>query len=110
LVHPPAGSREWRECTATLAEVLTNTAISSARLYQENKVNLYLPTNVSIPAAVTVFAGESLQAPRSWTERAQHKLIYFHQADKGSHFAVWAQPEIFSEELRAGFRPLRKLS
>jgi pimeloyl-ACP methyl ester carboxylesterase len=89
---------------------LTNTAISSARLYWENKVNLYLPANVSIPAAVTVFPGESFQAPRSWTERAYHKLIYFHQADKGGHFAAWEQPEIFSEELRAGFRPLRKLS
>jgi hypothetical protein len=66
----------------TLAEVLTNTAISSARLYQENKVNLYLPANVSIPAAVTVFPGESFQAPQSWTERAHHKLIYFQQADK----------------------------
>jgi hypothetical protein len=80
----------------TLAEVLTNTAISSARLDQENKVNLYLPANVSLPAAVTVFPGESFQAPRSWTERAHHKLIYF-QADKGSHFAAWEQPEIFSE-------------
>jgi pimeloyl-ACP methyl ester carboxylesterase len=53
---------------------LTNTAISSARLYWENKINLYLPANVSIPAAVTVFPGESFQAPRSWTERAYHKL------------------------------------
>ena len=79
---------------------LTNTAISSARLYWENKINLYLPANVSIPAAVTVFPGESFQAPRSWTERAYHKLIYFHQADKGGHFAAWEQPELFSTELR----------
>ena len=87
---------------------LTNTAISSARLYWENKINLYLPANVSIPAAVTVFPGESFQAPRSWTERAYHKLIYFHQADKGGHFAAWEQPELFSTELRAAFRSLRQ--
>jgi pimeloyl-ACP methyl ester carboxylesterase len=89
---------------------LTNTAISSARLYWENEINLYLPANVSIPAAVTVFPGESFQAPRSWTERAYHKLIYFHQADKGGHFAAWEQPELFSAELRAAFRSLRQSS
>jgi pimeloyl-ACP methyl ester carboxylesterase len=89
---------------------LTNTAISSARLYWENKSNLYLRANVSIPAAVTVFPGESFQAPRSWTEQAYHKLIYFHQADKGGHFAAWEQPELFSAELRAAFSPLRQPS
>ena len=87
---------------------VTNTAISSARLYWENKINLYLPANVSIPAAITVFPGESFQAPRSWAERAYHKLIYFHKADKGGHFAAWEQPQLFSEEVRAGFRPLRQ--
>jgi pimeloyl-ACP methyl ester carboxylesterase len=87
---------------------LTNTAISSARLYWENKSNLYLRANVSIPAAVTVFPGESFQAPRDWTEQAYHKLIYFHQADKGGHFAAWEQPELFSAELRAAFGPLRQ--
>ena len=86
---------------------VTNTAISSARLYWENKVNLYLPADVSIPAAITVFPGESFQAPRSWAERGYHKLIYFHQADKGGHFAAWEQPQTFSEEIRAAFRPLR---
>jgi pimeloyl-ACP methyl ester carboxylesterase len=89
---------------------LSNTAISSARLYWENKINFYLPANVSIPAAVSVFPGESFQAPRSWTERAYHKLIYFHKADKGGHFAAWEQPELFSAELRAAFRPLRQPS
>jgi pimeloyl-ACP methyl ester carboxylesterase len=89
---------------------LTNTAISSARLYWENKINLYLVANVSIPAAVTVFPGESFQAPRSWTERAYHNLIYFHQADKGGHFAAWEQPDVFSSEVRAAFRPLRPRS
>jgi pimeloyl-ACP methyl ester carboxylesterase len=87
---------------------LTNTAISSARLYWENKVNLYLPANVSIPAAITVFPGESFQAPRSWAERAYHQLIYFHQADQGGHFAAWEQPQIFSAEVRAAFKPLRQ--
>ena len=86
---------------------LTNTAISSARLYWENKTNLYLPANVSIPAAVTAFPGESFVAPRSWAERAYHKLIYFHQAEAGGHFAAWEQPEIFSREVRDAFRPLR---
>ncbi len=89
---------------------LTNTAISSARLYWENKINLYLPADVSIPAAITVFPGESFQAPRSWAERAYHKLIYFHQADKGGHFAAWEQPELFSTELRAAFKSLRQSS
>ena len=86
---------------------LTNTAISSARLYWENKLNLYIAANVSIPAAVTVFPGENYQAPRSWTEQAYHKLIYYNQVDKGGHFAAWEQPQLFSEEVRAGFRPLR---
>jgi pimeloyl-ACP methyl ester carboxylesterase len=86
---------------------LTNTAISSARLYWENKINLYLPANVSIPAAVTVFPGESFQAPRSWAEQAYHKLVYFHAADKGGHFAAWEQPQLFAQEVRAGFRSLR---
>ena len=89
---------------------LTNSAISSARLYWENKINLYLPANVAIPAAVTVFPGESFQAPRSWTERAYHKLIYFREADKGGHFAAWEQPEVFSAELRAAFSSLRQPS
>jgi pimeloyl-ACP methyl ester carboxylesterase len=86
---------------------VTNTAISSARLYWENKINPYLAANVSLSAAVTVFPGESFQAPRTWAEKAYHKLIYFHQADKGGHFAAWEQPELFSAELRAAFAPLR---
>ncbi|GCC48210.1 hypothetical protein chiPu_0032507 [Chiloscyllium punctatum] len=88
---------------------LTNSAISSGRLYWENKTNLYLPANVTIPAAVTAFPGESFVAPRSWVEKAYHKLIYFHQAEAGGHFAAWEQPDIFSREVRDAFRPLRKL-
>jgi pimeloyl-ACP methyl ester carboxylesterase len=87
---------------------LTNTGVSAGRLYWENKVSLYNAANVSIPAAVTVFPGENYQAPRSWTEQAYHKLIYFNEVDKGGHFAAWEQPQLFSEEVRAGFRPLRK--
>ncbi|MGY4422314.1 pimeloyl-ACP methyl ester carboxylesterase [Bradyrhizobium sp. JR6.1] len=86
---------------------LTNTAVSSGRLYWENKTNLYLPANVAIPAAVTAFPGESFVAPRSWAEKAYHKLIYFHQAEAGGHFAAWEQPDIFSREVRDAFRPLR---
>jgi pimeloyl-ACP methyl ester carboxylesterase len=63
---------------------------------------------VSVPAAVSVFPGENYQAPRSWTERAYHNLIYYNKLDKGGHFAAWEQPRLFSEEVRAGFRPLRK--
>ncbi|MBR0849567.1 alpha/beta fold hydrolase [Bradyrhizobium diazoefficiens] len=87
---------------------VTNTAISSARLYWENKTNLYLPANVPIPAAVTAFPGESFVAPRSWAEKAYPNLIYFHQAEAGGHFAAWEQPDIFSREVRDAFRPLRK--
>src|SRR5215470_235014 len=87
---------------------VTNTAISSARLYWENKANLYLPANVSIPAAVSVFPGENYEAPRSWAERAYHKLIYFNRVAAGGHYAAWEQPTLFAQEVRAGFRPLRK--
>jgi hypothetical protein len=86
---------------------LTNTAISAARFYWESHVNLYNAADVSIPTAVSVFPGENYQAPRSWTERAYHKLIYFHEVDKGGHYAAWEQRRLFLEEVRAGFRPLR---
>ena len=87
---------------------LTNTGVSSGRLYWENKVSLYNAADVSIPAAITVFPGENYQAPRSWAERAYHKLIYFNEVDKGGHFAAWEQPALFSTELRAAFRSLRQ--
>ena len=87
---------------------LTNTAISAARFYWESDINLYNAANVSTPTAVSVFPGENYQAPRSWTERAYHKLIYYHRVDKGGHYAAWEQPQLFSEEVRAGFRSLRK--
>jgi pimeloyl-ACP methyl ester carboxylesterase len=86
---------------------LTNTAISAARFYWDLHLNLYNAANVSIPAAVSVFPGENYQAPRSWTERAYHKLIYYNQVDRGGHYAAWEQPRLFSEEVRAGFKSLR---
>ncbi|HET7125348.1 MAG TPA: alpha/beta fold hydrolase [Bradyrhizobium sp.] len=87
---------------------LTNTAVSAARFYWENKVSVNNAANISIPAAVSVFPGENYQAPRSWTERAYHQLIYYNNVDKGGHYAAWEQPQLFSAEVRAGFRPLRK--
>jgi len=62
---------------------------------------------VTIPVAVSVFPGEQYQAPRSWAERAYPKLIHYNQLDRGGHFAAWEQPQLFTGELRAGFRSLR---
>jgi hypothetical protein len=87
---------------------LTNTAVSSARLYWENTLSLYNAADVSVPAAVSAFPGENYQAPRSWTERAYNNLSYYNPTRKGSHFAAWEQPQTFSEQVRAGLRPLRK--
>ena len=61
----------------------------------------------SVPAGVSVFPGELYQTPRSWAERAYSNLIYYNQVDKGGHFAAWEQPQLVTEEVRAGFRPLR---
>jgi pimeloyl-ACP methyl ester carboxylesterase len=87
---------------------LTNTAISSARLYWENKLAFFAPKHVGIPVAVSVFPDEICPAPRSWAERAYPKLIYYNKLDKGGHFAAWEQPELFVPELRAAFRSLRE--
>jgi pimeloyl-ACP methyl ester carboxylesterase len=89
---------------------LTNTAISSARLYLENKLAFFAPKNVAIPVAVSVFPDEIFAAPRSWVEKAYPKLIHYNRLPKGCHFAAWEQPQFFSEEVRAGFRSLRKSS
>jgi pimeloyl-ACP methyl ester carboxylesterase len=86
---------------------VTGTAISSARLYWENKLVFFDPKNVSIPVAVSVFPDEIYAAPRSWTERAYPKLIHYNKLDKGGHFAAWEQPELFTKELRAAFKSLR---
>ena len=87
---------------------LTNTAVSSARLYWESKLPFFAPKHVAIPVAVSAFPEELYQAPRSWAERAYPKLIHYNKLDKGGHFAAWEQPKVFSEEVRTGFRALRK--
>ena len=86
---------------------LTNTGVSSARLYHENAFGFFDAKGVSVPAAVTVFPMELYQAPRSWTERAYPNLIHYNEVDRGGHFAAWQEPQLFSEELRAAFRSLR---
>jgi pimeloyl-ACP methyl ester carboxylesterase len=86
---------------------LTNTGVSSARLYWENKLNFFAPKHVAIPVAVSVFPDEIYAAPQSWTEKAYPKLIHYNRLPKGGHFAAWEQPQAFSEELRVSFRTLR---
>ena len=87
---------------------LTNTGISAARLYWENKAGFFEAKNISIPFAISVFPDELYQAPRSWAQRAYpDNLIHYNQLDKGGHFAAWEQPQLFSEEIRASFRSLR---
>lgn len=86
---------------------LTNTAVSSARLYWESKLPFFAPKGVPVPAAVSVFPDEIYAAPRSWTEKAYPKLIHYNRLPKGGHFAAWEQPQLFAEELRASFKSLR---
>ena len=86
---------------------LTNTAISSARLYWENKQPFFAPKHVAIPVAVSVFPDEICPAPRSWVERAYPKLVLYNRHPKGAHFAAWEQPQAITDDLRAGFRSLR---
>jgi pimeloyl-ACP methyl ester carboxylesterase len=86
---------------------LTNTGISSARLYWENKLAFFSPKGVKVPVAVSVFPDELYQTPRNWAERAYPNLIHYNKVAKGGHFAAWEQPALLTEELRAGFRSLR---
>jgi pimeloyl-ACP methyl ester carboxylesterase len=86
---------------------LTNTGVSAARFYWASQFNFYAAANATVPAAVSAFPGENYQAPRSWSERAYHNLIYYNRPEKGGHFAAWEQPKLFAEEVRAGLRPLR---
>jgi pimeloyl-ACP methyl ester carboxylesterase len=92
---------------------LTNSAVSSARIYWENNNGSLTSSaavktmEISVPVAVTVFPGEIYRAPKSWSQRAYRNLIYFNAVDKGGHFAAWEQPELFTEEIRAAFRSLR---
>lgn len=124
LVHP--GFARWTygadpQQSPTKDEVLdditlywlTNSAASAARLYWENMGRSPLSsaaqktTEISLPVAVTVFPEDVYCPPESWARRAYSNLIYFHQAEKGGHFAAWEQPQLFTEELRTAFRSLR---
>src|SRR5262245_62022532 len=92
---------------------LTNTGVSSARLYWELGQAITAaagkqPSPPALPVAFTVFPGEIFQAPRSWVEKVYPNLIYFNAVDRGGHFAAWEEPQLFAEEMRAAFRPLRE--
>jgi pimeloyl-ACP methyl ester carboxylesterase len=87
---------------------LTNTGVSSARLYWESKLAFFQPKGVTLPTAISAFRDELYQAPKSWIEKAYPNLLFYNRHDKGGHFAAWEQPQALSEDLRAAFRPLRK--
>jgi len=87
---------------------LTGTAVSTGRLYWENKAGFFGVRGVTVPVAVSVFPDELYPVPRSWAERAYPKLIHYNRLDRGGHFAAWEQPKVFSEEVRVGFRSLRR--
>ena len=88
---------------------LTNTGVSAARLYWENKRDFFDAKPITIPFAISVFPDELYQAPRSWAERAYpNNLIHYNRLDRGGHFAAWEQPQLFAEEMRAAFKSLRK--
>ena len=86
---------------------VTNTGVSSGRLYWENTLGFFDVKDVKVPAAVSVFPNELYQAPRSWTEQAYPNLIYFNEVGTGNHFAAWQEPNLFTTEVRAAFRSLR---
>jgi pimeloyl-ACP methyl ester carboxylesterase len=86
---------------------LTNTGVSSARLYWENKLAFFAPKGVNIPVAVSAFPDELYQCPESWARKAYPKLIHYNRLPKGCHFAAWEQPAYLTSELRAAFKPLR---
>jgi pimeloyl-ACP methyl ester carboxylesterase len=86
---------------------VTNTGVSSGRLYWENTLDFFDAKGVTVPAAVSVFPRELYQAPRSWAEQAYPNLIYFNELDRGNHFAAWQEPELFTMEVRNAFRSLR---
>jgi pimeloyl-ACP methyl ester carboxylesterase len=105
--HPVGGLTRDEVLDNVTFTWLTNTGVSSARLYWENTVGFFDVKGVSIPAAVSTFAHEIYKVPRSWAERAYPKLIYFNELDRGCHFAAWQEPALFAAELRAAFRSLR---
>jgi len=121
LLHPGFTQWTYDSKSPTKDEVLdditlywlTNTATSAARLYWENKGRGVISataqnTNaISLPVAITVFPEDVYKAPETWARRAFHNLIYFHQVDRGGHFAAWEQPQLFAEEIRAAFNSIR---
>jgi pimeloyl-ACP methyl ester carboxylesterase len=86
---------------------LTNSAVSAARLYWENKLPFFTPKGVKLPVAASAFPDELYQAPRSWAEQAYPNLVHYNRLPRGGHFAAWEQPALLTGEIRAGFRSLR---
>lgn len=86
---------------------LTNTAVSSARLYWENQLAFFAPKGIRIPVAVSAFPDELYQAPESWVAQAFPNLLHYHRMEKGGHFAAWEQPDALTKELRSSFQSLR---
>jgi pimeloyl-ACP methyl ester carboxylesterase len=87
---------------------LTNTGVSSSRLYWDNKLPFFDIYGVTVPAAISVFPDELYEAPKSWTEKAYPKLLRYNRLPMGGHFAAWEQPQFYVDEIRAGFKTLRK--
>jgi pimeloyl-ACP methyl ester carboxylesterase len=104
--HPGGLSRDDVLDNVTLYW-LTNTGIPSARLYWENKLDFFDVKGVTVPVGVSAFRYELYQAPRSWSEKAYPKLVYYKKHDVGGHFAAWEQPQLFSEDVRGTFRFVR---
>ena len=100
----------WECVAVSTTSDATGTYFPYSFPYNNNNFNAVeqRTAEISVPVAVTVFPGEIYRAPRSWTERSYPKLTYFHEVNKGGHFAAWEQPQLFAEELRAAFRPLRR--
>jgi pimeloyl-ACP methyl ester carboxylesterase len=86
---------------------LTNTGVSSARLYWESKLAFFAPKGVTLPTGVSVYPDELYSAPQAWAEKAYPNLIHYNRLLKGGHFAAWEQPETFCSEMRDTFRTLR---
>jgi hypothetical protein len=87
---------------------LTNTAVSSARLYRESKLAFFAPKGVPLPTGVSAFREEIYQAPESWTRKAYPHLVFYKRHDKGTHFAAWEQPQALTDDLRETFRSVRQ--
>ncbi len=91
---------------------LTGTGASAARSDWENtqaaaRAAGQVPPQVKLPVGFTTFPGEIWRTPRSWVEKSYPNVTYFHEVDRGGHFAAWEEPELFATEVRAAFRPLR---